>query len=77
MEEKLLEIEEKEDNHIAYLETHLEGLPLPNTEDQLLAECQSANQTLPPLTPMTPTPSYHVKITNSLHWLCVNMTLDL
>ena len=41
LEEKVLEIEEKEDNHIAYLEAQLEGLSLVGEDEKVEDESES------------------------------------
>ena len=65
--DKVLEIEEKEDNHIAYLEAQLEGLS-PFGEDEKVEDepkgkgakvwmelgHESSQPTMPPLTPVVP-----------------------
>ena len=67
LEEKVLEIEKKEDNHIAYLEAWLEGLS-PFVEDESVEDesegkgakvwkelgRESSQPTMPPLTSMVP-----------------------
>ena len=67
LEEKVLEIEEKEDNHIAYLEAQLENLSLLEEDKKVDDESdskgakvwkelgrRSPKMTMPPLTPMMP-----------------------
>ena len=70
LEEKVLEIEEKEDNHIAYLEAQLEGLS-PLGEDEKVEDesegkgvkvwkefgHESLQPTMAPLTPVVPSTS--------------------
>ena len=41
LEEKVLKIEEKEDNHIAYLEAQLENLSLPKEDKKVDGEFKS------------------------------------
>ena len=75
MDERILEIEEKEDNHIAYLETQLEGLSLAEDLDAKQSEAwleigkpivEKISQAIPLLIPMIPSTSLHVKIANSV-----------
>ena len=79
LEEKMLEIEEKEDNHIAYLEAQLEGLS-PFGEDEKVEDksegkgakvwkelgCESSQPTMPPLTPVVPSTSQQTDTANSV-----------
>ena len=67
LEEKVLKIEEKEDNHIVYLEAQLEGLSLVEEDKKVDDESESKGAKVwkelgrgspqpivPPLTPVTP-----------------------
>ena len=66
----MLKIEEKEDNHIAYLEAQLENLSLAEEDKKVDDEsegkgakvwkelgCKSPQLTMPPLTPVMPSTS--------------------
>ena len=77
LEEKVLEIEEKEDNHIAYLEVQLENLSLLEEDKKVDDEsdgkvakvwkelgCGSPQPTMPPLTPVIPSTSQQADTTD-------------
>ena len=79
LEDKVLEIEEKEDNHIAYLEAQLENLSLLEEEKKVDDEfkgkgpkvwkelgCESPQLTMPPLTLVMPSTSQQADIADSV-----------
>ena len=79
LEDKVLEIEEKEDNHIAYLETQLENLSLLEREKKVDDEFEgkgakvwkelgreSPQLTMPPLTPVMPSTSQQADTADSV-----------
>ena len=53
--DKVLEIEEKEDNHIAYLEAQLAGLSADEEEEQKMDDDREARGKQPPRIPVMPT----------------------
>ena len=81
----MLKIEEKEDNYSAYLEAELEGLLLVEDLHAKWSEAcpelgtpivEKSSQATPPLIPMVPSTSEHVKTTDLVAYVVCSRDAD-